>query len=129
MSENCVHKPDIRFGEFLRRYFLKDGILSQTMRCVHCGEEIQFVKRSAHKLWDALIWVILLAVIIAIRLGKDLMISYLPLWAYILITVALIALLGLVLDVAKEWFLIKHGRFALIQTTAGEPAAGKKPAE
>jgi len=37
MSENCKHKPDIRFREFLRRYFLKDGILTQTMRCVHCG--------------------------------------------------------------------------------------------
>ena len=129
MSENCVHKPDIRFGKFLRQYFLKDDILSQTMHCVHCGGEIQFNKKSAHKLWDALIWVILLAVIIAIRLGKDMMISYLPLWAYILIAVAFVALLGLVLDVAKEWYLIKHGRFILINSVAAEPIAGKNPAE
>ena len=127
MSENCVHKPDIRFGEFLRRYFQKDGILKQTLRCVHCGGDIRFVKKPAHKLWDALIWALLLAAIFAVRLGRDVFIGQMFLWVYILIAVAFVALLGLVLDMVKEWFLLKRGGFSLVK--AEEPATEEKPAE
>lgn len=130
MSENCVHKPDIRFGEFLRRYFQKDGILMQTMRCVHCGGDIQFVKKPAYKLWDALIWALLLAAIFAVRLGRDVFIGQMFLWVYILIAVAFVALLGLALDMVKEWFLLRHGKFVLLaRPEAVEPAAEEKTAE
>ncbi len=129
MSENCVHKPDIRFGEFLRRYFQKDGILQQTLRCAHCGGDIRFVKKPAYKLWDALIWALLLAAIFAVRLGRDVFIGQMFLWVYILIAVAFVALLGLVLDMAKEWFLLRHGGFVLVEAEATEPAMEEKPAE
>ena len=129
MSENCEHKPDIRFREFLRRYFLKDGILAQTMRCIRCGGDIHLAKKSAYKLWDALIWVILLAVIIAVRLCRDLFTGYMHLWVYIFVSVAFVALLGLVLDIVKEWIILKHGGFTLVRPEAAEPIAGETPAE
>ena len=129
MSENCVHRPDIRFGEFLRRYFHKDGILAQTLRCVHCGGDIEFVKKSSYKLWDALIWVLLLAIIFAIRLGRDALTGQMYLWVYILIAVAFVALLGLVLDMVKEWILLMHGRFVLAKPKDIEPVIEEKPAE
>ncbi len=115
MSENCVHKPAVSCGEFLKRYFQKDGILMQTFRCRACGGDIRFVKKPVYRLLDALIWVVLLAFMLLARLFKESAVGSLSLWLYILIAVAAVSLLGLLLDMAKEWFLIKTGRFELIK--------------
>lgn len=113
MSENCVHKPAIRFGEFIRRYFQKDGILSQTFRCASCGGDVLFVKKRVYRVWDLLIWILLIGFMLLTRLLRDAAVELLPLWLYILIAVVLVSLLGLVLDIAKEWLLLKSGSFTL----------------
>jgi uncharacterized protein (DUF983 family) len=113
MSENCAHKPDVRFGEFIRRYFKKDGILAQTYRCKLCGGDIHFVKKPVYRVWDGLIWLVLLAFMFLARLWRNQAIALVPLWAYIVIAVAAVSLLGLVLDMAKEWALLKSGKFVL----------------
>ena len=118
MSENCIHKPDIRCREFVGRYFQKDGILMQTFRCRACGADIRIVKKPAYRLLDALIWVLLLAFMLLVRLFKDGVTTSMALWVYILIAVAAVSLLGLVLDMTKEWFLLKHGHF---ETAKAEP--------
>jgi uncharacterized protein (DUF983 family) len=126
MSENCVHKPDVSCGVFLRRYFQKDGILMQTFRCRLCGGDVRFVKKPVYRLLDALIWIVLLAFMLLARLLKESMTTSMSLWLYILIAVAAVSLLGLVLDMTKEWFLLKFGRFELIKP---EPAPEEKPKE
>ncbi len=113
MSENCVHRPDIRCGEFLKRYFQKNGILTQTFRCPHCGGDIRFVKKPAYRLLDLMIWVLLLAFMLLVRLLRDGITTGMALWVYILIAVAAVSLIGLLLDMAKEWLLLKCGRFEL----------------
>jgi uncharacterized protein (DUF983 family) len=126
MSENCVHKPDVNCGTFLRRYFQKDGILMQTFRCRICGADIRFVKKPVYRLWDVLIWIVLLAFMLLARLFKESATSSISLWLYILIAVALVSLIGLLLDMTKEWFLIKSGRFEQIKP---EPVAEESPKE
>ena len=124
MSENCVHKPDVNCGSFLRRYFRKDGILSMSFRCRACGVEIRFVKKPIYRLFDALIWIVLIAFMLLARLLRESATAYMPLWVYILLAVAAVSLLGLLLDMAKEWFLLKAGRF---ETVKPEPAAEEEP--
>ena len=126
MSENCVHKPDVNCGTFLRRYFQKDGILMQTFRCRVCGADIRFVKKPIYRLWDVLIWIVLLAFMLLARLLKGSMTASMSLWLYIVIAVALVSLLGLLLDMTKEWFLLKSGRFEIVKP---EPAAEEPPKE
>lgn len=126
MSENCVHKPDISCGTFLRRYFQKDGILTQTFRCRICGADIRFVKKPVYRLLDVLIWIVLLAFMLLARLLKGSVTASMSLWLYIVIAVAVVSLLGLLLDMTKEWFLLKQGHFELIKP---EPAAGEPPKE
>lgn len=126
MSESCVHKPDIRRDEFLKRYFQKDGILAHTFRCSACGEEIRFVKKPVYRLLDALIWALLLAFVLLVRLFRDSATKSMALWVYILIAVVAVSLLGLLLDMAKEWFLLKGGRFEQIMA---EPIVKDAPEE
>jgi len=126
MSENCVHKPDIRCVEFLKRYFQKDGILMQTFHCRACGGDIRFMKKPVYKLMDVLIWVVLLAFMLLARLLREGVTIHMALWVYILIAVAAVSLLGLLLDMTKEWFLLKRGRFELIKP---EPAVVEAPKE
>ena len=113
MSESCAHKPAVSFGEFIRWYFKKDGILAQTYRCKQCGGDIRFVKKPVYRVWDGLIWLVLLAFMLMARLLRNQAIALLPLWAYIVIAVAVVSLLGLVLDMTKEWVLLKRGKFVL----------------
>lgn len=123
MGESHKHQPDIRLKEFLRRYAKKDGAIAQTMRCSHCGEGIKFVKKPGYKLWDAIIWVILLAFIFVVRIFRDTFTAHIALYVYILIAVAIVALLGLVLDIVKEWILLKHGEFTLTPDEPGGDAS------
>ena len=111
MSEKCVHAADIRFGEFLRQYFKKDGILAQPFRCKNCTEEIYFVKAKNQIIWDALIWIIILAFMLFVRFFKDTATLAMPLWVYILIAVIAVSLIGLALDMLKEWYLLQKGTF------------------
>ena len=111
MSEKCVHTADIRFGEFLRQYFKKDGILAQPFRCKNCKEEICFVKARNQIIWDALIWIIILAFMLFVRFFKDTATLSMPLWVYILLAVMAVSLIGLALDMLKEWYLIQNGAF------------------
>lgn len=139
MSENCAHKPDVSFGKFISRYFKKDGILAQTYRCKRCGGEIRLVKKQIYRLWDGLIWLVLLAFMFLARIARNQAITLLPLWAYIVIAVAAVSLLGLALDMAKEWFLLQSGKFVLAaegpsqeegqEQPAQEESSGDKPAE
>lgn len=124
MSENCVHKPVVSCGEFFKRYFQKDGILMQTFRCRVCGGDIRFVKKPVYRLLDALIWALLLAFMLLARFFRESATSSLPLWVYILIAVVAVSLLGLLLDMTKEWFLLKTGRF---EQVIREPAAEETP--
>lgn len=124
MSENCVHKPDVNCSTFLRRYFQKDGILMQTFRCRVCGADIRFVKKPVYRLLDVLIWIVLLAFMLLARLFKDNATVSISLWLYIVIAVSAVSLLGLLLDMTKEWFLLKRGRFEIIQP---KPAAEEPP--
>ncbi len=126
MSDNCVHKPDVSCGTFLRRYFQKDGILMQTFRCRNCGGDIRFVKKPVYRLLDVLIWIVLLAFMLLARLFKASLTASISLWLYILIAVAVVSLLGLLLDMTKEWFLLKCGHFELIKP---EPMAEEPPKE
>ncbi len=126
MSEDCVHKPDVSCGTFLRRYFQKDGILMQTFRCRICGGDIRFVKKPIYRLLDVLIWLVLLAFMLLARLFKANVTESISLWLYILIAVVVVSLLGLLLDMTKEWFLLKCGRFELIKQ---EPVAEEPPKE
>ncbi len=126
MSEDCVHKPDVSCGTFLRRYFQKDGILMQTFRCRICGGDIRFVKKPIYRLLDVLIWLVLLAFMLLARLFKANVTESISLWLYILIAVVAVSLLGLLLDMTKEWFLLKCGRFELIKQ---EPVAEEPPKE
>jgi uncharacterized protein (DUF983 family) len=120
MSENCVHKPDVNCGTFLRRYFQKDGILMQTLHCRLCSGDIRFVKKPVYRLLDVLIWILLLAFMLLARLYKDSATQNISLWLYIVIAVVLVSLLGLLLDMAKEWFLLKCGRFELVKPEVKE---------
>jgi hypothetical protein len=60
------------------------------------------------------------------RLFKDNATVSISLWLYIVIAVAAVSLLGLLLDMTKEWFLLKQGRFELVKP---EPAAEEPPKE
>lgn len=125
MSETCRHRPHISFLEFMKQYFKKDGILMNTFRCEGCGQDIRFVKKPAYKAIDAGIWVLLLAFMVFVRLMRDEATASMPLWVYIVLAVAAVALIGLVLDMVKEWFLVKLGKFDIVKE---EPPA-EKPAE
>ncbi len=124
MSENCIHKPDVSLGSFLKRYFQKDGVLMQTFRCRLCGGDIRFVKKPGYRLLDLLIWVLLLAFMLLVRLLRDQATANMALWLYILIAVAAVSLLGIMLDLTKEWFLLNTGRFEL---KSQDPAAKDAP--
>jgi uncharacterized protein (DUF983 family) len=131
MSENCVHKPDVNCGTFLRRYFQKDGILMQTFRCRVCGADIRFVKKPVYRLLDVLIWIVLLAFMLLARLFRGSATASMSLWLYILLAVVAVSLLGLLLDMTKEWFLLKRGSFEIIkpEPAAEEPSKEDGPKE
>jgi uncharacterized protein (DUF983 family) len=96
----------------------------QTFRCRICGADIRFVKKPVYRLLDVLIWIVLLAFMLLARLFKDSATTSISLWLYIVIAVAAVSLLGLLLDMTKEWFLLKRGRFEIIQP---KPAAEEPP--
>ncbi len=129
MSETCQHRPQLSCLEFMKQYFKKEGILMNTFRCKACGQDIRFVKKPAYRVWDVLIWVLLLAFMVFVRLLRDSVTSSMALWVYIVIAVAAVALIGLVLDMAKEWFLVKLGKFDIVREEPQTEPSPEKPAE